>query len=160
MVSVPKLVDDALRMVEASLYRHHVDVLREIGEVPDVAAAKHQVLEILVNLLRNAKQAVVEHNGPEREICICVRRPVDDRVRIEIHDTGVGLPPEHITRIFAHGFTTKRNGHGFGLHSGALAARQMGGSLWAESGGLGLGATFILELPVNVPAAVPEGIAA
>src|SRR6185437_753002 len=100
MVSVPKLIEDALRMVEASLDRHHVDVAREMEDVPDVPVAKHQVLEILVNLLRNAKQAVVAHNGPQRQIRICVRRQTDDRVRIEIHDTGVGLPPEHITQIF------------------------------------------------------------
>ena len=64
-----------------------------------------------------------------------------------MRDSGVGLDREHLTRIFAHGFTTKRNGHGFGLHSGALAAKQLGGSLWAESDGPGLGASFILELP-------------
>ena len=50
-------------------------------------------------------------------------------------------------RIFAHGFTTKKDGHGFGLHSGANAAHEMGGSLTAESEGLGRGATFTLELP-------------
>jgi ligand-binding sensor domain-containing protein/signal transduction histidine kinase len=155
-VSVPRLVDDALKMVGASFDRHRIEVIREIDDVPEVAAAKHQVLEILVNLLRNAKQAVVEHNGPERQVRICVRRSGQDQIRIEVHDTGTGLPPENLTRIFAHGFTTKRNGHGFGLHSGALAARQMQGSLWAESEGPGLGATFILELPANAATPVPE----
>ncbi len=160
VVSVSKLIEDAMRVVEASLDRHNVEVLREIEDVPGVVAAKHQVLEILVNLLRNAKQAVVEQNGPQRQIRVCVRRQTDDRVRIEVHDTGVGLPPENLTRIFAHGFTTKRNGHGFGLHSGALAARQMEGALWAESRGPGLGATFILELPGKVREPVQEANAA
>jgi two-component system, NtrC family, sensor kinase len=67
-------------------------------------------------------------------------------LRISVADTGTGLPPENLTRIFSHGFTTRRDGHGFGLHSGANAARQMGGTLWAESDGLGSGATFTLEL--------------
>jgi signal transduction histidine kinase len=65
-----------------------------------------------------------------------------------VKDSGIGLAPENLTRIFAHGFTTKRDGHGFGLHSGALDAKQMGGALWAESEGPGLGATFVLELPL------------
>jgi signal transduction histidine kinase len=72
-----------------------------------------------------------------------------DRIRIEVADTGVGIPPENLTRIFGFGFTTRRNGHGFGLHSGALAAREMGGSLQAFSQGVGHGATFTLELPVK-----------
>jgi signal transduction histidine kinase len=156
VVSVHRSIEDALRMVGASFDRHRIHVFREIDDVPDIMAAKHQILEILVNLLRNAKQAVVEHNGPERQIRICVRRHGQDHIRIEVHDTGTGLPPENLTRIFAHGFTTRRNGHGFGLHSGALAARQMQGSLWAESKGLGFGATFILELPVNAAKPVPE----
>ena len=155
-VSVQKLVDQALRMVEASLGRHQIQVIREIEDVPELPVAKHKVVEILINLIRNAKQAIVEHNGPLRQIRICVRRHAEDHVRIEVHDSGIGLPPENLTRIFAHGFTTKRHGHGFGLHSGALAAKQMQGALWAESKGLGFGASFILELPVRVPATAPE----
>jgi two-component system NtrC family sensor kinase len=155
-VCIPELIDDALRMVEASLDRHQVEIASEIEDVAGVVAAKHLVLEILVNLLRNAKEAVVEHNGPQRRITIRVRRREPDHIRIEVHDTGTGLPPENLTRIFAHGFTTKPNGHGFGLHAGALAARQTGGSLRAESEGPGCGATFILELPANAAASVAE----
>jgi signal transduction histidine kinase len=77
----------------------------------------------------------------------------DGRVRIAVSDNGVGIPAENLTRIFAHGFTTRRDGHGFGLHSGGLAARELGGSLMAQSAGTGRGATFILELPEQV--AVP-----
>ncbi len=153
IVSIPKVIEQALKMVETTLNRHHVDVRLEMEDVPEVAMAKHKLIEILVNLIRNAKQAVIEHNGPVREVRICVKSQPADRIRIEVQDTGVGLSPENVTRIFAHGFTTKRDGHGFGLHAGALAARQMGGSLWAESRGVLLGATFILELPVSVSAA-------
>lgn len=151
-VSVSKLVDQALTMVEASLSRHHVEVILDIEPVPDILAVKHKVIEIMVNLFRNAKQAVIEQNGPLRQVRICVKREGLDYIRIEVHDTGVGLSPENLTRVFAHGFTTKQDGHGFGLHSGALSARQMGGSLRAESRGPGLGATFIFELPVTTAA--------
>jgi signal transduction histidine kinase len=84
-----------------------------------------------------------------RSIGVRISRWGEDRIRIAVEDTGVGLPPENLTRIFSHGFTTRRDGHGFGLHSGANAARRMGGSLWAESNGLGCGATFTLELPLS-----------
>jgi signal transduction histidine kinase len=66
-----------------------------------------------------------------------------------IADNGIGIPPENLTRIFTHGFTTKKNGHGFGLHSSALAAKEIGGSLRAHSEGSGRGATFILEIPIE-----------
>ena len=61
----------------------------------------------------------------------------------------MGIAPENLTRIFSHGFTTRREGHGFGLHSGALAAREMDGRLVASSDGPGKGATFTLELPAR-----------
>jgi signal transduction histidine kinase len=74
----------------------------------------------------------------------------EGRIKIAISDNGVGIPAENLLRIFNHGFTTRKDGHGFGLHSGALAARELGGSLSVRSGGLGEGATFTLELPVNL----------
>lgn len=94
-----------------------------------------------------------EDGAPPNNLQRCKRGEIHrwgaDRIRIVVEDAGVGLAPENLTRIFSHGFTTKRDGHGFGLHSGANTARQLGGSLWAESKGLGCGATFILELPLN-----------
>jgi signal transduction histidine kinase len=66
-----------------------------------------------------------------------------------VTDNGIGIPSENLNRIFAHGFTTKESGHGFGLHSGALAAKEMGGSLTVQSEGLGFGSTFTLELPLK-----------
>jgi signal transduction histidine kinase len=155
-VSIPKLIEDAVKLVATSLERHHIEIVQEVEDVPEVSTARHKVLEILVNLLRNAKQAVIQHNGPARQIRVRVKRQSDDRIRIEVSDTGVGITPENLTRLFAHGFTTKSHGHGFGLHSGALSARQMEGSLWAESEGPGCGATFILELPVCMSHAMPE----
>jgi signal transduction histidine kinase len=64
-------------------------------------------------------------------------------------DNGEGIAAENLTRIFAHGFTTKKDGHGFGLHSCVLAAREMGGSLLAASDGPGRGAAFTLVLPLQ-----------
>jgi ligand-binding sensor domain-containing protein/signal transduction histidine kinase len=157
-LSPSKLIDDALRMVLASFERHHIEVIRDIDNVPEILAPKHRILEILVNLLRNAKQSVIERNAPVRQIRISVTCHGKNDIRFEVRDSGVGIAPENLTRIFAHGFTTKRNGHGFGLHSSALAARQMNGSLRAESQGVGCGATFIFEVPVKVVSATETEI--
>jgi len=154
-VSLPDLVADAVRIVESGLTRHGIRLECNQEAVPPVAIDKHQVLQILLNLLRNAEDAVDEAGKSEKLIHVRIGMSEEDRVRIEVRDNGVGLAPENLTRIFAHGFTTKPHGHGFGLHSGALAAKQMGGKLWAESDGPGLGAVFRLELPLAATTVSP-----
>ncbi|HEY9250511.1 MAG TPA: ATP-binding protein, partial [Rariglobus sp.] len=111
-----------------------------------VTLEKNKALQILVNLVRNAKYACDESGRIDK--LLTIRTTADDRnVIITVSDNGVGIPPENLTKIFAHGFTTRKHGHGFGLHSGALAARELGGSLTAHSDGPDLGATFTLTLP-------------
>jgi signal transduction histidine kinase len=149
VISLPDLVEDAIRIVEPGLSAHGIQLERDHEAVPPVAVDKHSVLQILLNLLRNAKQAVKDSDHLEKSIRVRIHSFGEERVRIVVEDTGVGLPLENLTRIFSHGFTTRRDGHGFGLHSGANAARRMGGALWAESDGLGRGATFTLELPLS-----------
>jgi signal transduction histidine kinase len=148
-VPLAELVEDAVHIVQPGLERRSIRVEREFEAVPPVAVDKHAVLQILLNLLRNATQAIKDSDHPDPRIWIRIYRWGEDRIRLSVADTGMGLPPENLTRIFSHGFTTRRDGHGFGLHSGANAARQMGGTLWAESDGLGLGATLTLELPLK-----------
>ena len=155
-VVLSELVDDAVRILEPGLVRHGITVERGFEALPAVAAEKHQILQILLNLLRNAKQSLTERDGAVKVIRLCIRRQGPRRISLSVQDTGLGLPPENLTRIFGHGFTTKANGHGFGLHSCALAASQMGGSLRAESEGLGLGATFTLELPLKATDTINE----
>jgi len=144
-----KLVDDALQMNTAAFERHRVKVIRNYENVPNVRVDKHKVLQILVNLLRNAKYAMEACR--ERRIELHIHRASAAAVRITVQDTGCGILRENLTRIFSHGFTTKKDGHGFGLHSGAIAAKEMGGILTAESEGPGRGATFILDLPIAEP---------
>jgi two-component system NtrC family sensor kinase len=153
-VSLADLVEDAIRFVQAGFERHKICIERDYEQAPPVAVEKHNVLQIMLNLLRNAKQALKDSDNPDRRIRVCIYRQGEDRIRIAVEDTGVGIPPENLTRIFSHGFTTRRGGHGFGLHSGANAAQQMEGALWAESEGPGRGATFTLELPLKSNEAV------
>ncbi|WP_367872087.1 PAS domain S-box protein [Luteolibacter sp. Populi] len=153
-VRVTDLVDDSLRMNVDALLRHQVHVTRDYGEAPEITVEKHKAVQILVNLIRNAKQSCDESGRADKQVTVRVTNG-DDRVRVAVIDNGVGIARENMTRIFAHGYTTKPEGHGFGLHSGALAAREMGGSLAVHSAGPGAGATFTLELPLG-PRANPE----
>ncbi len=144
------LFADALHMNEASLSRHEVNVVCDYQPVPAITVEKGKVLQILTNLIRNAKHACDDHPAPEgKTIMLRIEDAPPDRVRLIVRDNGIGIPPENLTRIFTHGFTTRPHGHGFGLHSSILAAREMNGSLIAESPGPGQGATFTLELPVT-----------
>jgi PAS domain S-box-containing protein len=147
-LKVTELVEDAIRMNSGAMSRHNVKIEREFAEVPPILAEKHKVLQILVNLLRNAKYACDDSGKDDKQITLRVAGG-DGRIRISVMDNGIGIPPEHLTLIFNHGFTTRKEGHGFGLHSGGNAAKEMGGSLTAFSEGIGHGATFTLELPVQ-----------
>ena len=146
-VALEQLVEDALQLNAAALDRHQVEVVREYAPCPRVQTEKHKVLQILVNLIRNAKYALDEGGGPEKRLVVRTQA-TEDRLRISIQDNGVGIPAENLVRIFQFGFTTRKQGHGFGLHNGALAARQLGGALTAQSAGPGQGALFVLELPL------------
>jgi signal transduction histidine kinase len=151
------LFEDALRMTHAALDRHRIEVRREFEDLPPITTDRHKVLQILLNLVRNAKDSLKESREAGRTIVVGLRHAEPGRLRFEVADNGAGIAAEDMTRIFSHGFTTKKDGHGYGLHSGALAARQMGGSLTVQSDGPGRGAVFALELPVEAPAdAGPE----
>ncbi|HLL01638.1 MAG TPA: ATP-binding protein [Myxococcaceae bacterium] len=150
-VLMEELVQDALRINAAGLGRHHVQVEQHLNAVPPVHTDKNKVLMILVNIISNAKYALDASPQEERRLTVRLEPPVGDRLRVEVRDTGVGIAPEMLTRIFQYGFTTREEGHGFGLHSSALAAQELGGSLTAYSEGLGRGATFVLELPYRAP---------
>jgi PAS domain S-box-containing protein len=148
-VSPSDLVETALKMQGNSFARHAVKIVTEYSEVPGLTVDKHQVLQILVNLLQNARQACNEGGRPDKAVVIRLRRGGAQTVQFEIVDNGVGIASHNLTRIFAHGFTLRTDGHGFGLHSAAVAANAMGGTLTAQSDGLGKGATFVLELPLR-----------
>ena len=114
--------------------------------MPPVYLYKHKVLQILINLVRNAKYACDASENPVKRLTLrVVNNP--DRIQISVIDTGIGISAENLPHIFEHGFTTRKDGHGFGLHSAAMAAKEMGGSLTVFSAGINQGATFTLELP-------------
>ena len=146
-VHLAGLVEDAIRINAAGLTRHQVKVVRQLADLPPVLTDKHKVLMILVNLVSNGKYAMDGVPVPDRVLSVKLEQLPHEPVRIQVHDNGMGIAPEMLTHIFQYGFTTREEGHGFGLHSSALAAQEMGGSLTVHSDGPGRGATFTLELP-------------
>ncbi|HUB31035.1 MAG TPA: ATP-binding protein [Terracidiphilus sp.] len=154
-VTPQELLEDALNISNPAIERHHIVLKKEIGPVKPLTTDRHKVLQILLNLIQNAKDAVKAGDKTPRQVTLRLHAAGEDSVRFEVEDNGVGIAPENLTRIFSHGFTTKKSGHGFGLHSGALAAKQLGGALRVQSSGLGCGALFALDLPCSVHAPEP-----
>jgi signal transduction histidine kinase len=148
-VAVVDMVEDAIRMNEGALTRHKVALQRRFADQPRIVTDKHKVLQILVNVLRNAKYACDESGREDKQITVRIEEILDE-IHISVADNGVGIAKDVMPRLFNHGFTTRQSGHGFGLHGAALAARELGGTLSADSAGPGKGATFILTLPFKV----------
>lgn len=150
-----QLVEDALAINAGSLSQKDITVEQHYDSVPDITVDKHKVLQILLNLINNAihaccgQHAYTEPESSKRIISIHIFKSDKNRISIQVSDNGVGIPQENLIKIFQHGFTTRKTGHGFGLHSGALAAKKLNGSLNAQSEGIGCGSTFILELPCD-----------
>ncbi|WNG39700.1 PAS domain-containing protein [Archangium violaceum] len=148
-VEVSGLIDDALRLHAVALDRLGIQLRREYcAQIPPVLVDRHKLLQILVNLVSNARHALLESGRQDKQLTLRVER-AGEMLRIAVADNGVGIAPENVPRLFTQGFTTKKDGHGFGLHISALAAEEMGGGLMCESRGLGQGATFTLELPIT-----------
>jgi PAS domain S-box-containing protein len=158
-VTVPQLIDEALRLNAVSFERQGIRIVRDYAEVPSILVDRHKLLQILVNLLSNARHALAETPREDKRVEIRVRlTPEKKRLIMEVVDNGMGIAPENLARMFTQGFTTKKTGHGFGLHISSLAAMEMQGRLSCSSPGRGHGATFTLELPLE-PEPPSEGTA-
>lgn len=155
-VKLDDVIADAIEINTASLARHGVQVVTEFEDVPNVTANKQQALQIVINLISNAIHAVNSIDIDRKKITVGATLDDDDLVRIDVSDNGIGIEEETLSKVFSHGFTTRKDGHGFGLHSGALLAKEMGGALSVQSAGVGKGATFSLRLPIRRPNDSPE----
>jgi len=145
--SIAELVEDTIQINAEAISRNNVKVIRELANLPTVLFDRHKVLQILTNLISNAIYALSMSDQDDRLLTISIKEPKNGFVPIEVQDNGIGIPKENLTRIFEHGFTTKKKGHGFGLHSTALSANELNGSIIANSDGPGKGAVFTVKLP-------------
>jgi two-component system NtrC family sensor kinase len=147
--SLVELLELALRINHGALVRNAVEVEKHFEPLPEVQLEKHKVLQILVNLISNAHKALAEGRETGRRLILRLGQGAPGHWRIEVEDNGIGITPESLEKLFFFGFTTRKDGHGIGLHSCALAAQEMKGTLAAHSEGLGQGARFTLEVPLE-----------
>jgi C4-dicarboxylate-specific signal transduction histidine kinase len=149
-VYVPQLIDEALRLHSVSFERLSIRIERAYASVPPIVVDRHKLLQILVNLLSNARDALISSVTQEKRLLISIHpAPEGECMLLQVIDNGMGIAPENVPRMFTQGFTTKKDGHGFGLHISALAAMEMKGRLTCTSPGPGQGSTFTLELPTE-----------
>ena len=133
--------------------KRDIIINKNMKDSPIIMTDKSKVLQIIVNLVQNAKDALTTpgYQVPIKCINLSVEAKTGDPTKINllVEDNGVGIKKADLISIFSMGFTTKPTGHGFGLHSSALIAKELGGELRAMSSGEGKGATFILTIPVE-----------
>lgn len=151
-VLLAELMDQALSVNQTSLDKIQVAVVRDYMSISEIVVDRHQVLQVLVNVVSNAKYAMKDVSDRPRVLTVRLVEFEENNeawVKFEVTDTGAGISSENLIRIFSQGFTTKKDGHGFGLHSGALSAKLMGGSFTVQSEGEEQGAAFTLTLPAK-----------
>jgi len=147
-IRLNELLETALLVQAPELAQ--IEVVREYGELPQIRTDPHKLLQVVVNLIRNARDAVQACASDRRRIR--VKLELDgNHARVTIEDSGIGMPEDVLSQLFRFGFTTKENGHGFGLHNSANVAREIGATLTAHSDGVGHGSRFILRLPIDRP---------
>lgn len=150
-LNLSHLVEDALKIQEASLKKWGVKLEKNYADIPECTGQKSKLLQVITNLVKNAKEAMNDNDQYNRpkEMRIDIGMNNDKSVYLTIKDNGCGINEQQLTKIFNHGFTTKETGHGFGLHTCANAMTEMKGTLKVESEGLQKGATFTVIIPVG-----------
>ena len=148
-LSLEEILEDALKIEGGILEQNKIEIKKHIKELPPLKSDRHKLMGILLNLIKNAREALIESKSEHKEINFRIYSIIPDRAILEVNDNGAGIKPELLTRIFGQGFSEKKNGHGFGLHNSANAATELGGKLVAFSEGHGKGATFTVELPIK-----------
>jgi len=144
------LIDDALRLKSDVLARAGITLERRYVRLGTLLLERHKILQILLNLLENARHALSESRADPKRLAVTVEQG-SEKIWVRVEDNGTGIKPDHMPRLFTQGFTTRQNGHGFGLHMSCLLAQEMGGALTCRSEGPERGATFTLELPAPRP---------
>ncbi len=146
-VYIPDLVEDALKINMEGMVRNGIDIIKSYENIPLVYLDKHKAMQIVINLISNAKYALIDCPH-EKKLYVGVGRE-NENIRVEVKDTGVGISEEDMPHLFEYGFKKRRGGHGYGLHHSALVANELGGNITVDSEGLGKGACFRLYVPVD-----------
>ena len=149
ITSVQEILEHSIHVANISSAAD-IKIYRDYDEIKPIIIDHSRLAQIVINLLRNSVEALQESNNPDKKISLSLKLSSADSFKIQISDNGIGIAPDNLSRMFSHGFTTKKKGHGFGMHSSFLAAKELNGNLSVNSAGLGKGATFTLELPYTI----------
>ncbi|CAM2009115.1 GAF domain-containing sensor histidine kinase [Acanthopleuribacter pedis] len=145
--AVVQVIDEAISLQSNFLERHKILIKRDFRTDKPVRASKAKLIHILVNLIKNAAEAM-SHLPPEaRALAVSLEENDEGEVLVHVRDEGIGIEPDHLAKMFTHGFTTKESGHGFGLHFCANAMEEMRGRISVHSDGPHCGTTFTLVFP-------------
>ncbi|MDZ4693546.1 MAG: HAMP domain-containing sensor histidine kinase [Deltaproteobacteria bacterium] len=143
-----EMIEQAIELALPDGTRGDMRVWNDCETATRLVVDRQLVLQILVNLLRNAKDAIHVAEGRVGQIRINAFTTDTGKIQFEVSDNGAGISPENKQRLFAYRFTTKKGGNGLGLYSSGIAAQELGGRLTCTSPPGNDGATFVLELPV------------
>lgn len=146
-IRLEELLEDVIILFSNRMRRLNINLERQYGEVPLFLSAKTKIQQVVINCLKNAIEALSSSDVVEKRLIIKMGFINQNSICVEITDNGVGIKKEHLKKLFSFGFTTKTEGHGYGLHNSVLIAKELGGDLRAVSGGVNQGATFIFEIP-------------
>ncbi len=150
-VVLSEILNISINFFHNNISKNNIVIQKDYQEDKSILIEQASLMQILVNLIKNAIDSVVMNTQEQnKKIDISIKQLSKVLIIISVADNGLGILPENINKIFSFGFTTKPDGHGFGLHNCALKAKEMGGSLQAQSDGIGKGAIFILTLPLNL----------
>ncbi len=144
-LNIVTILEDALKLYQIPIENSNVKIIKKYDDIKNVSVQRTKLFHVIVNLIKNAIEAMMEVPEDKRKLIIAIEQNSHNTF-ITITDTGTGIAPEMHESIFAFGFTTKKGGHGFGLHSCANYMTEMGGKIWVDSEGLGKGSTFVLQL--------------
>ncbi|MCK4653174.1 MAG: tetratricopeptide repeat-containing sensor histidine kinase [Candidatus Cloacimonetes bacterium] len=146
-VALSEMMDDVLKMHSEMFRKYKIKITKKYSKTKPILIEKGKLIQVFVNLLKNSKESLETKDDKNRVITINILEDKQHQT-VEILDNGAGISKENLTRIFSYGFSTKKEGKGFGLHTSALAMNEMKGKLNAESKGDGKGAKFIVSIPV------------
>ena len=159
-VDLAQLADDVLHLRAPMLAAAGIRVTRQFHPGAAVPVHKTKLVHVLINLIKNAEEALAGTAASDRAIAIAIGADADGHPFVTVRDTGEGIAADHLAQVFVHGFTTKPTGHGFGLHTCANSMAEMGGAITAASPGRGLGASFTLTFGARSAAAAAAPLAA
>jgi len=147
-ILLTKMMDDVVKMYRDSFRTNKIEVYNNYSKVSPVLIEKGKLMQVFVNILKNAKESLIMKSEGDKVITINISEDKESQ-NVEIIDNGVGINEEDLESIFLYGFSTKEHSKGFGLHTSALTVAEFNGKIFANSDGKDKGSKFTIIIPKN-----------